>query len=96
MTCGLLVVPFIGMQNKRKRTGCRDKDWGCGDDETSDRRSSSSSWNKCLEISSKLWSIGMGLGLISRWSSMTGKAEQKRRERVQRRLGQERQAEKKG
>lgn len=83
MTCGLLVVPFIGMENK-KRIGCRDKYWGCGDDETSDRRSSSSSWKKCLEISSKLWSIGVGLGPISRWSSMKGKAEQeRRRERVQ-------------
>lgn len=75
------------MENKEK-DWCREKDWGCGDDGTSDRRSSSSSWKKCLEISQKLGSIGMGLGPISRWSSMKGKAEQeKRRERGQRRLG---------
>lgn len=71
------------MENKEK-DWCREKDWGCGDDGTSDRRSSSSSWKKCLEISQKLGSIGMGLGPISRWSSMKGKAEQKkRRERGQ-------------
>lgn len=83
------------MENKEK-DWCREKDWGCGDDGTSDRRSSSSSWKKCLEISQKLGSIGMGLGPISRWSSMKGKAEQKKRRTWAVKAGEEEQAEKKG
>lgn len=39
---------------------------------------------RSVEISRELWSIGMGLGPISRWPSMKGKAEQmRRREHVQ-------------